>query len=111
MKVIIREEVHCDNNNMKKYLPAQYLPLVNKNFYNKTVALVCFPADKSAITSSCIVKARKKIKNTNADILYFAHCFTMEAIKLIQESNGSALSVIEFPWTDERYNQIHGGTR
>ena len=109
MKIIIREEVCCDNRNLKKYLPARYASLVNKNYYKQIVTFVCFPVDQIAITSKNVEKALKKIKNQNVTILYFARCFTLEAIKIINEKNGTAFTLIEYPWTDDRYNQIRAG--
>lgn len=110
MKIIIREEVSCDNRNLKKYLPARYVSLVDKNYNKEIVTLVCFPADQIAITSKNVEKALKKINNQNVTVLYFARCFTLEAIKIINEKNGAAFALIEFPWTDDSYNQIRGGT-
>ena len=108
MKIIIREEICCNNSNLKKYLPARYVSLVNKNYYKQVVTLVCFPADQTAITSKNVEKALKKIKNQNIAILYFARCFTLEAINIINDKNGAAFTLIEFPWTDDSYNHIRG---
>ncbi|MDE6788630.1 MAG: hypothetical protein K2J47_04835 [Ruminococcus sp.] len=110
MKIIIKEEIICDYNNIKKYLPSQYASLVDRSFYGKTVTLIFFPDNKRTVTSSNIIKARKKLKNTDIIILYIARCFTIEATKVISESNGVALSLINFLWTDDSYNQIRGGT-
>lgn len=109
LKIIIREEICCDNHNLNKYLPARYVSLVNKRYYKQIVTFVCFPVDKNAITSKNVEKALKKIKNKNVTVLYFARCFTLEAINLINKKNGAAFTLIEFPWTDDRYNQIRGG--
>ena len=73
------------------------------------MTLVCFPTDQTAITSKYVEKALKKIKNQDVTVLYFAQCFTLEAINVINEKNGVAFTIIEFPWTDDRYNQIRGG--
>lgn len=108
---MIREEVYCDENNLRKYLPARYRALVGKTFYGQTVTLICFPIGRTAITSKNCKKIMKKIKNSNLTLLYFARCFTIEAIKIINESNGEAFSLIDFAWTDDRYHQIQGGTR
>ena len=51
----------------------------------------------------------KKIKNKNVVVLYFARCFTLDAVKIISEKKGEIFSLIEFPWTDAKYNKIHGG--
>jgi len=111
LKIIIREGIYCDKNNMKKYLSAQYVSLVNRSYYHQPVTLICFPADKLAITSKSIRKALKKIKNTEVTILYFARCFTLEARKIIYENNGTAFSIIDFLWTDDSYNQVYGGEK
>ena len=74
------------------------------------MTFVCFPADQKVITSKYVEKAFKKIKNQNVTVLYFARCFTLEAINVIKENNGVAFTIIEFPWTDDRYNQVRGGT-
>lgn len=111
MKIEIRKEIYCDYENMKKYLTPQYLSLVNKNFYGKVVNMICFPIGADAITSGNIKKVLKKINNPDVLTLYFAKCFTLEAIKIINENNGVVCAVIEFPWTDERYNRIKSGTR
>lgn len=110
MKVEIRKEIYCDYDNMKKYLNPQYLPLVNKNFYGKVVNMICFPIGTNTITSSNINKVLKKINDSDALTLYFARCFTLEAIKIINENNGSVCAVIKFPWTDESYHRIRSGT-
>lgn len=55
-------------------------------------------------------KALKKIKNKKVTVLYFARCFTLEAIKIINKMNGVAFTLTEFLWTDDKYNQIRGGT-
>ena len=109
MKIIIREEICCDDRNLKKFLPARYASLVSINFYNQIVTFVCFPVDQTAITSKHVEKAFKKIKNKNVVVLYFARCFTLDAVKIISEKKGEIFSLIEFPWTDAKYNQIHGG--
>ena len=109
MKITIHEEVCCDNRNLKKYLPARYAPLVYKTYYKQIVTFICFPID-STITSKSVEKALKRIKNPNITMLYFANCFTLEAIKIINEKNGAAFALNEFPWTDDRYNQIRGRT-
>ncbi len=110
MKIIIREEICCDNRNLNKYLPVRYASLVNKKYYKQIVTFVCFPVDQTAITSKNLEKALKKIKNQNVTILYFARCFTLEAINIINKMNGAAFTLIEYPWTDDGYNQIRGGT-
>lgn len=109
MKIIIREEICCDKRNLNKYLPARYVSLVNKNYYNQIVTFVCFPVDQTTITSKNVEKALKKIKNQNVTVLYFARCFTLEAINIINEKNGAAFTLIDFLWTDDSYNQIRGG--
>jgi len=110
LKIVIQEEIYCDNHNLKKYLSPRYVSLVNKNYYKQIVTFVCFPIDQTAITSKNVEKALKKLKNKNVTTLYFARCFTLEAIKIINEKNGVTFSLIEFPWTDNNYSQIHGGT-
>lgn len=110
MKIIIREEKYCDNRNLNKYLPARYASLVNKNYYKQIVTFVCFPIDQTVITSKNVEKALKKIKYQNVTVLYFARCFTLEAINIINTKNGAAFTLIEYPWTDDGYNQIRGGT-
>ena len=109
MKIIIQEEIFCDNRNLDKYLPARYVSLVSKNYYKQIVTFVCFPADQTVITSKYVGKALRKIKNQNVTVLYFARCFTLEAINVINEKNGAAFTIIEYPWTDDRYNQVRGG--
>lgn len=84
------------------------MSLVNKKFYNQIVTFVCFPADQTAITSKNVEKALKKIKNQHITVLYFARCFTLEAINIINDKNGATFALSEFPWTDDRYNHIRG---
>lgn len=110
LKIVIHEEIYCDNRNLKKYLPARYASLVNKSYYKQIVTLVCFPVDQMAITSKNVEKVLKKIKNQNITALYFARCFTLEAIKIINEKNGIVFALVEYPWTDDRCNQVRGGT-
>ncbi|HEZ7986783.1 MAG TPA: hypothetical protein RWO09_07605 [Ruminococcus sp.] len=110
MKAEIRKEIYCSYDNMKKYLPPQYIDLVNKNFYGKVINIVCFPIG-TTIASGNIKKVLKKINNSDTVTLYFARCFTLDAIEMIRENNGEACAGIEFPWTDERYNRIRSGTR
>lgn len=109
MKVMIREEIFCDDRSLKQYLPARYTSLVGRNFYEQIVTLVCFPVDQTVITSKQVEKALKRIKDQNAVTLYFARCFTLEAIKMISENRGELFSLVEFPWTDEEYHKVHGG--
>lgn len=109
MKTYIKHEIYCSYENLKKYLPARYVTLVNRNCYGETVNLICFSIDKTAITGGEITKAQKRIANTKIRTFYFARCFTVEAIKLIGESNGAAFYLIDFPWSDEGYNHIRGG--
>lgn len=108
MKVEIRKNVYCSYDNMKKYLNQQYFELVNKNFYGKTINIVCFPTDIRTVTSTNVKKVMKKFNDNDVITLYFAHCFTIDAINLINEKNDAACAVIEFPWTDESYKQIRG---
>lgn len=110
-KVYIKLEINCNYENLNKYLPVQYTTLVNKSFYNKIVNIVSFSMDKTTITSGEIIKAQKRISNTEIKTLYFARCFTIEATKLISESNGAAFYLQDFPWFDESYNNIRGGGR
>ncbi len=105
MKIVIKSGIFCDYANLKKYLSAQYISLVSKCYYGEIVNLVCFPADDT-ITSSKVIKAQKKITNTEVQTLYFARCFTMEAVEVISESNGTAFYLKDFPWTDESYNNV-----
>lgn len=109
MKIIIREEIYCDNRNLNKYLPARYASLVNKKYYKKIVTFVCFPVDQTTITSKNVEKALKKIKRENVTVLFFARSFTLEAINIINKMNGAAFTLIEYPWTDDGYNKIRGG--
>ena len=111
MKIIIQEKVCCDKRNMKKYLPARYASLVNKTYYKQIVTFVCFPIEQTAITSKSVEKVLKKIKNPNVTILYFARCFTLEAINMIEKTNGEAFSIVDFLWTEDRYNRIREGAR
>lgn len=108
MKIIIREEICCNKSNLKKYLPARYVSLVNKKYYKQIVTLVCFPTDQTAITSKNVEKALKKVKNQNITVLYFAQGFTLEAINIINDKSGAAFALREFPWTDDSYNHIRG---
>ena len=85
MKIIIQEEICCDNRNLDKYLPARYVSLVSKKYYKQIVTFVCFPTDQTVITSKYVEKAFKKIKNQTVTVLYFARCFTLEAINVINE--------------------------
>lgn len=111
MKIMIREGICCDNHNLKKYLPERYASLVTKNYYKQIVTFVCFPIDQHAVTSKNVEKALKKIKNQNVTILYFARCFTLEAKKIINEKDGAAFVLNEFPWIEDHYNRIRGGKR
>lgn len=108
-KNFIKTGVYCNHENLKKYLPAQYVVLVSKCYYGENANLICFSADKNAVTSSEIIKARKKIDNVKFRSFYFARCFTVEAIKIITENNDAAFYLNDFPWFDERYNIIRGG--
>lgn len=109
MKINIKVQVYCNHSNLEKYLPAQYVSLIGKNYYGEVVNLVSFSIDKTTITSSEVKKAQRKLSETDLKTLYFARCFTIEASKLITESNGVAFYLIDFPWFDERYNIIRGG--
>lgn len=109
MKIVIQEELYCDHHSIKKYLPARYASLVNKSYYKRMATFVCFPVDQTVITSKNVEKAHKKIKNQTITALYFARCFTVEAVKMINDKNGVAFALIEYPWTDGSYNQIRGG--
>ena len=111
MKTIIKTNVYCDYGNLKKYLPAQYVSLVSKNFYDEVANLVIFSADKTTITSSEVKKTQRKLSESNLKSYYFARCFTIEAEKMIADSNGVAFYLIGFPWFDERYNLIRGRNR
>lgn len=110
-KMSIKLEINCNYENLNKYLPVRYTTLVSKSYYNKIVNIISFSIDKTAITSGEIIKAQKKISNTEIKTLYFARCFTIEATKLISESNGVAFYLQDYPWFDERYNHIHGGNK
>lgn len=109
MKISIKLEIYCNYENLNKHLPARYTALVSKGYYGETVNLICFPIDKTAITSGDVIKAQKGIANTEIKTFYFACCFTIEATKLISESNGIAFYMHDFPWFDESYNRIRGG--
>lgn len=109
MKIIIKNEICCNYENLGKYLLTRYVKLVNKSYYDKVVNMVAFPIDNSTITSSDIIKAEKKIVNKEIQTFYFARCFTIEATQLINENNGMAFYLIDFPWFDESYNSIRGG--
>ncbi|MGN0600344.1 MAG: hypothetical protein ACI4JK_10670 [Oscillospiraceae bacterium] len=109
MKINIKTQVYCDYENLKKFLPTQYISLVDRFNYGEVVNLVCFCVDKTAITGSEVKKAQQKLSGTNSKTFYFARSFTIEASKLIAENNGAAFCLIDFPWTDERYNRIRGG--
>ena len=111
MKINIKTKVYCDYDNLEKYLPAQYVSLVSQNYYGEVVNLVFFSADKTTITSSEVKKAQRKLSESNLKSYYFARCFTIEAAKLIAESNGTAFYLRDFPWFDESYNLIRGGNR
>ncbi len=108
MKINIKAHVYCDYGNLEKNLSAQYVSLVGKSYYGEVVNLVSFSVDKTAITSSDVKKAQRKLSGTDLKTFYFARCFTIEASKLITESNGVAFYLNDFPWFDERYNIIRG---
>lgn len=109
MKINIKAQVYCDYDNLEKNLSAQYVSLVGKSYYGEVVNLVSFSVGKTAITSSEVKKAQRKLSGTDFKTFYFARCFTIEASKLITESNGVAFYLNDFPWFDERYNIIRGG--
>ena len=110
-KVSMKHNIYCNYENLKKYLPERYVTLVSKSYYGEMVNLISFSIDKTAITSSEVIKVQKKIANTEIRTFYFARCFTIEATKLISESNGVAFYLQDFPWFDERYNLIRGRNR
>ena len=109
MKINIKAQVYCDYGNLEKYLSARYVSLVDKRYYGEVVNLVSFSVDKGTITSSEVKKAQRKLSGTNLKTFYFARCFTVEASKLIAESNGVEFYLRDFPWSDEEYNIIRGG--
>lgn len=111
MKISVKLKVPCSYDNLKKHLPARYVLMVSNNYYGETVNLVWFSIDKGAITSGEILKAQKRIGNTEIRTLYFARCFTIEASALIAERNGAAFYLNDFPWFDERYHRMRGGTK
>ena len=110
-KVSLKLETYCNHENLTKYLPARYVTLVSKSYYGETVNLICFSIDKSVITSGDVIKAQKRIANTEIRTFYFARCFTIEAAELISESNGIAFYQQDFPWFDESYNRIRNENR
>lgn len=109
MKINVKTQVYCDYENLKKFLPSQYISLVDRLNYGEVVNLVCFCVDKTVITSSEVRKAQQKLSSINLKTFYFARCFTIEASELIAENDGVAFCLIDFPWTDESYNRIRGG--
>lgn len=106
MKVIIREEIKCDHDNLKKYLPSRFVPLVHKRFFGQTVTLICFPNVSEVVTSNGLKKALKKVKNTDITVLFFAYNFTVEAVKIINETGGEEFTFSNFDWKDEEYSRI-----
>lgn len=70
MKILIKKNVHCDYANLKKYLPAQYVLLVPKCYYDDTANFVVFSV-KNAATSNDVLKAQKKIGDTEIKTFYF----------------------------------------
>lgn len=105
VKANIRENITCNKENLKKYLPECYSCMVGKLLYSKTVTLISFNSDHHVITSNNVIKVQKKLKS---DILtlYFAYNFTLEATEIIHKSGGIAFYIQDFPWTDERYHEI-----
>lgn len=110
-KVSMKQNIYCNRENLNKYLPERYAALVSKSCYGETVNFISFSIDKTAITSSEVIKALKRIANTEIRTFCFARCFTMEAAEFISERNGVAFYMQDFPWSDERYNLIRGGSR
>jgi hypothetical protein len=102
MKVLVKCEIDCNYENLKKYIPARYVSLVSQSYYGETVNFVCFPIDKHSITSKEILKAQKKIATPEMKTFYFAHNFTLEASEAIGDSNGIAFYEQDYPWTDEK---------
>ena len=83
LRIVIQEEIYCDNHNLKKYLSPRYVSLVNKNYYKQIVTFVCFPIDQTAITSKNVEKALKKLKNKNGLIITI--------VKFMEEHNNFQL--------------------
>lgn len=109
MRISIKPGIYCNYENLNKYLLKRYVSLVSRSYYGETVNLICFSIDKTAITSAEIIRAQKRVANTEIRTFYFARCFTIEATKIISESNGVAFYIHDFPWYDERYNSVRGG--
>lgn len=106
MKIIIKAKIHCDYNNLKKHLTAQYISLIPKYYYGEVVNLVIFPVDKTAINSREVIKAHQKIVDTEIKTFYFARCFTTEATRIITENNGAAFELYDIVWSDETCNRM-----
>jgi hypothetical protein len=107
MKIIVKTDVFCDKKSLMNNLPAHYFSLVPRSFYGETVNLICFSENKDVVIKSEVLKAQKKLGETELKTIYFAKGFTLEAEKQIVENNGVAFAM--FPnrgWTDERYNRI-----
>ena len=107
MNILIREEI--PRGDLDKYLPARYASLVKKGGDGQRVTCVCFPVDQTVITVRNVEKALKNINNPQITALYFARCFSLEALRYIEGTNGAAFSLIAYPWTEERYRQVRGG--
>ena len=90
-------------------MPPQYVSLISlaDKFDGEYVTLIIFPTNKSSITSSNVLKAQRKVGNTDIPVLCFANGFTMEAIQVLNENGWVVFSKgYGLLWTDEGYNSM-----
>lgn len=105
MKINVKENILCNNENLEKYLPKQYITLVSKQCIGQQVNLIYFPIGK-VVLSSEILRLQNRIEKKDIKSLYFADTFTIEAQNIIIESNGITYQRLEYFWTDDSYKHI-----
>ena len=105
MKYEIRKNI--DFSNISRYIPKQFLTVIDKALSLKIVNIIQFPGDKKDIVlSRSVTKAFKELGNSDNKTIVLGGCFTVEARNLISSYNSLSFALDYFEWTDESYTRI-----
>jgi len=110
MKLRIQNNVKISK--LKDLVPTAYRELAKALEVSVAgnVTLVVFPHNrKDLVKRSMVMKALGKIGEIKEELVVVGGSFSNESIEILLQHQSHVLNLSEFPWSEERYNEIKSG--
>ena len=104
MRAVIRRNVV--GSDVDQAVAARYAGLANGRVRDRAhITVLAFP-DAHVVTSADVVRALKRLGETEEPIVVFAGDVTTEANETLRRIGATIFTLRTFGWTDERYRAI-----